>query len=300
MSDAAIRKIEVCVPATTANLGVGFDVLGMALDFEARFTFELASELSVSGCDPAFCNEGNLVWTSYLAACEALGLESRPLAIVEDSPIPSSGGLGSSSTCVVAGIAAAQVLAGKELDRQVTLDLATRIEGHPDNVAPAVMGGLVSSFIEDDRTYTTRWACSPKLRFVCMAPPYRVLTQDARRALPQMVPTDTVSWQVGRCLSMVSALASGNPADIAACCDDRIHEPYRAPLIADYDRLRACTLDAGAIAFLISGSGATMLAIAESDASAERIADVAKREVDGLWVHIARASERGTHVSILD
>lgn len=286
-------RIVVNVPATSANLGVGFDVLGLALDLEARFVFEPADELVIDGCDERFCTSDNLVWQSYLTACNELQLPSTPLHIHEDSPIPGSGGLGSSSTCVVAGIVAAQVLARRPIDRPFSLSLATRIEGHPDNVAPAVMGGLVSSYVEGDSTITTRWPVAPNLRFVCMAPPYRVLTSDARRALPSMVPMSSVSWQVGRCLAMVSALASGNAESISTCCHDRIHEPYRAPLIPDFQLLQGTSLDAGAITFLISGSGAAMLAICDGDASALKVADAVTQVMPSLWVRTMRASERG-------
>lgn len=300
MGEASPHKsVLVRVPATTANLGVGFDVLGLALDLTATYTFAPATELLVTGCDEQYCGSDNLVWTSYLAACDELGIEPQPLHIHEDCPIPSSGGLGSSSTCVIAGIVAAQALGGRDLDRTFTASLATSIEGHPDNVAPAVMGGLVSSYVEDEQTVTTRWVVAPNLRFVCMAPPYRVLTADARRALPSMVPMSSVSWQVGRCLAMVSALASGRSEDIAACCHDRIHEPYRAPLIPDYERLQECALSAGAATFLISGSGATMLAICDGDRRARKVERAVKDLVPELWVRILRASEQGASIRTL-
>lgn len=292
-SGEQFRRVTVRVPATSANLGVGFDVLGLALSLDATFVFEPSERLLVTGCDERFNTPDNLVWRSYLDACAELGLTPQPLHIHEDSPIPASGGLGSSSTCVVAGIVAAQALAEREIDRPFTLSLATRIEGHPDNVAPAVMGGLVSSYVDEDRTVTTRWPVAPNLRFVCLAPPYRVLTSDARMALPSMVPMSSVSWQVGRCLAMVSALASGRTTEISACCHDRIHEPYRAPLIPDYDRLQDVCLEAGAITFLISGSGAAMLAICDGDAASQRVSDAAMRAMPELWVRIMRASERG-------
>ncbi len=291
------RAVRVIVPATTANLGVGFDVLGLALNLDAVYTFEEADELAITGCDERLAGPDNLVWTSYLAACAEMGIDARPLHIREECPIPASGGLGSSSTCVVAGIAAAQALAGRTFDRPFSLSLATRIEGHPDNVAPAVMGGLVSSYVQDGATFTTRWVIAPNLRFVCMAPPYRILTSDARRALPAMVPMSSVSWQVGRCLAMVSALASGEARQIAACCHDRIHEPYRAPLIPDYEHLQACALEAGAATFLISGSGAAMLAICDGDEVAASVAHAAEAAMPSLWISVLRANEQGTRVS---
>ena len=291
--------VRVRVPATTANLGVGFDVLGLALELQASFDFVPADEFRVTGCIERFCGEDNLVWQSYLTGCKELGVEPRPVHIHEDCPIPMSGGLGSSSTCVVAGIAAAQALAGRDLDRGFTASLATRIEGHPDNVAPAVMGGLVSSYVEEEKTVMTRWVVAPNLRFVCMAPPYRVLTADARRALPSMVPMSSVSWQVGRCLAMVSALASGRADEVAACCHDRIHEPYRAPLIPDFERLRDCALAAGAATFLISGSGATMVAICDSARSAQEVEDAAQAEMPELWIRTMHPSEQGVLVTRL-
>ena len=295
MSEAE-RGITVRVPATTANLGVGFDVLGLALNLFADFDFMPADELVITGCAPELADENNLVWQSYLTACEAFGFEPQTLAIHERTPIPASGGLGSSSACIVAGIVAAQALAGRPVDRAATASLATCIEGHPDNVAPAVMGGLVSSYVEGDVTVTTRWPVSPALSFVCMAPAYRVLTSDARRALPAMVARDTVSWQVGRCLAMVSALASGNADDIARCCHDRIHEPYRAPLIPDFESLRDASLSAGAATFIISGSGATMLAIATSTTVAENIEAAARQTVPDLWLRTLAVSEQGATV----
>ena len=238
------------------------------------------------------------MWTSYLCGCREFGLEAQSLHITESCTIPASGGLGSSSTCVVAGIAAAQALAGLSLDRERTLSLATAIEGHPDNVAPAVMGGLVSSYVEGPTTVTTRWVVADNLRFVCMAPPYRVLTRDARRALPAMVPTSTVSWQVGRCLAMVSAMAKGDPDAIRACCHDRIHEPYRAPLIPDYQMLHDVAHENGACTFLISGSGATMMAIADGDERAASVARAVSEAMPTLWVRTLRASEHGTMVRV--
>lgn len=301
--DAAPSAIEVSVPATTANLGVGYDVLGMALGLRANFRFEVADKLLIEGCPAEFAGEDNLVWTSYKAEAERLGLPARWLHIVEDCPIPMSGGMGSSSACIVAGICAAQAFAGRTVDEQVRqemLSVATGIEGHPDNVAPAILGGLVSSFIEKSaggagevRVHSLSWDVADDLRFVCMAPPYRVLTSEAREALPKQVPLGTVSWQVGRCLALVRALGAGDADAIASCCEDHVHEPYRAKLIPDYERLRACSLEAGACAFLISGSGATMLAVVKGDAAANHVADAAQELMPELWVHVLRPEPQG-------
>lgn len=304
MADAASpgtkpSRVTVRVPATSANVGVGFDVLGLALDLTATFMFQRANRLEVLGGLPQYRNQGNLVWTSYLTACHALGSTPTPLQIGIHSPIPTSGGLGSSSTCVVAGVAAAQALAGRPYDRDFTLDLSCRIEGHPDNVAPAILGSLVSSFVEDGETTSLRWRVAPNLRFVAIAPPYQVLTSEARKRIPQTIPTKTAVWQVGRCVAMIKALELGDAELIGKCCHDKLHEPYRAQLIPDYAALRARALDAGACAYLISGSGSTMLAVADGDEVATRVGNaVDDGGIKGLWVRTLKANVFGASVEV--
>ncbi len=293
-------RVTVRVPATSANVGVGYDVLGLSLSLTATFMFAPSDTLQITGCPPRYQGEDNLVWTSYLTACREMGVdEPTPLKIAIHSPIPMSGGLGSSSTCVVAGIAAAQEIMGSGYDKKAALRLATKIEGHPDNVAPAILGNLVSSFVEGDETCSLRWDVAGNLRFIAIAPPYQVLTEEARKVIPTTVPTATAIWQVGRCVAMIQALEKGDAELISRCCHDKLHEPYRAKLIPDYCALRKRALDAGASAFLISGSGSTMLAIADGDEVAARVADsVDDGSIDGLWVRTLKANSFGASVEV--
>lgn len=291
-------KLEVRVPATSANLGVGFDVMGLALDLIATFTFHVSEEYCVYGCQPQYCNDKNLVWTSYRTACEMLDVEPRTLAIGVHSPLPLSGGLGSSSTCVVAGVVAAQLLSGRPFDRSQALNIATAIEGHPDNVAPAIYGGLTSSFVEAGITQAAVMPVGDNLRFVTMAPPYEVLTEEARKALPSSVPLQTAVWQMGRCVAMSDALMRGDAQLIGHTCHDKLHEPSRMLLIPDYDLLRARSMQAGACAFVISGSGSTMLAICDGDEIAKSVEAAVEGSVDGMWLRILRALPEGTTIAI--
>lgn len=290
--------VIVRVPATSANVGVGFDCLGLALDLTATFLMTPSDALEVDGCEERFRGEDNLVWRSYLDACDELGLEAQPLRITILSPIPLSGGLGSSSACVIAGIGAAMALSPEGFDRARALELAVRLEGHPDNVAPALMGGLVSSFVEGDSTTSTRMDIADNLRFVAIAPPYEVRTADARRVLPEEVSRETAVWQMGRCVAVVRALETGDAGLLAAACHDRLHEPYRAKLIADYEPLRKAALAAGACAFMISGSGSTMLAVADGSEVAERVADALRRTCPGYWLQTLPANTLGTTVEV--
>lgn len=288
------------VPATSANVGVGFDVLGLALDLRARFTFAPADRLLIDGCLQKFRGADNLVWTSYLEACRRLYAKPRQLHITIDSPIPLSGGLGSSSTCVVAGVAAAARLSGQPVSQLQMLDIACDIEGHPDNVAPAIMGGLVSSFVDRGRTHPVRLDVADNVRFVAIAPPYEVLTEDARKVMPTQVALETTIWQVGHCVAAVHALEQGDMELFSSAALDKLHEPYRSRLIPDYEALRRTALAAGAAAFLISGSGSTMLAVCDGDRMAQQVADavngMVENHIDGLWVRTLRASSRGAQV----
>lgn len=291
--------LRVSVPATSANLGVGFDCLGVALDLRAAFTMRGAKELRVTGCEERFRGRDNLVWTTYLDTCATLGVRPEPLEIDIDSPVPLSGGLGSSSTCVVAGVMAALERAGRSDDLELALDLATKAEGHPDNVAPAVLGGLVSSFVKGEVTTSTRMDVAEGVRLVAIAPPYEVRTADARQVLPKRVTLETCVWQVGRAVACVRALETGDLELMAKACEDRLHEPYRKRLIPDYDALRAAALEAGAAAFVISGSGSTMLAVCNGDEVAARVAERANGVREGLWVRAMGASAEGVVVERL-
>lgn len=277
----ACERASVWVPATSANLGVGFDCLGLALTLGNRFTFQKTDKPSFSGCEPRFANEDNLAYRSFCDTLQALGAEAVPVALSCETGIPLSGGLGSSSTCIVAGIAAAHAFAGVPLERHRLVELASEREGHPDNVAPAVLGGLTSSFMTDEGEVVCMEApVSDAWRFVAVCPPYEVRTEDARRAMPSSVPLSCAVWQMGRVAATCHALETGDGELLAKACDDRLHEPYRRPLIPHYDRCREACLAAGASAFWISGSGSTMMAACLGDTCAAKAA-AAAQAVDG-------------------
>ena len=289
-----MSSYRICVPATSANLGVGYDCLGMALDLPASFSFEPADALAITGCEERFRGDDNLVWQSYLRSCELHGFGPQPLHIHIESPIPLSGGLGSSSACVVAGIVASMLFNGispDELDESDVLRIA--IEGHPDNVAPAILGGVVSSFVLDGETISTRVDVDGKLRFVTIAPPFEVRTEAARAVMPKQIPIETAIWQMGRCMPTVQALQNGDLGLLAKACDDRLHEPYRKKLIPCYDEVRKAAFESGAAAFFISGSGSSMIAVCDDDETAEKIASAFEATVDDAWVRILRANEVG-------
>ena len=148
-------KVKVKVPATSANLGPGFDVAGVALTMFNTFTFELMEKgLEITGCPQQFCNENNLTYQAFKQAAKKCDLDYQGLKIECSGEVPYTRGLGSSSTCIVAGIVGAFAFKDKAEDRQEILELATAIEGHPDNVAPAIFGGLTVSVMEEENVLT--------------------------------------------------------------------------------------------------------------------------------------------------
>ena len=173
--------IKITVPATSANLGIGYDTLGMAVSLYSHFTFERADKLTITGCPEEFQNENNLVYVSFVDALAAWDEPAFPVAIDIQTDVPVARGLGSSSTCVVAGIMAAAALTGHTVDRAELVRIATEVEGHPDNVAPAILGGAVCSFTPTDSLpQCLRYEVSDRLRFITVIPPTRCIR--ARRA----------------------------------------------------------------------------------------------------------------------
>ena len=240
--------IKITVPATSANLGIGYDTLGMAVSLYSHFTFERADKLTITGCPEEFQNEDNLVYVSFVDALAAWGEPAFPVAIDIQTDVPVARGLGSSSTCVVAGIMAAAALTGHTVDRAELVRIATEVEGHPDNVAPAILGGAVCSFTPTDSLpQCLRYEVSDRLRFITVIPPYEVHTSEARKVVPQEVPLSTAVWQMGRIAGMTRGLESGNLDLIAAANDDRIQEPYRRRLIPDYNAVRDTCLNGGKV-----------------------------------------------------
>lgn len=269
--------IEVRVPATSANVGPGFDCMGIAVSAYAYVRFEqIAEGLEIQGCDPQWQNEQNLVYQGYLKVMKAVQQPITPLRITIDAAqIPEARGLGSSAVCIVAGAMGANALCGNVLSRQELLDLCTEMEGHPDNVAPAIFGGLTISFMEANRAYTVRYDVDSSLRFCAMIPDYPILTKKAREVLPKTLTYADAIYNIGRCAALAKALGEGDYAMIAHACDDRLHQPYRKALFPEYADIDALCKQHGVLTWYISGSGSTMMAITESDEKADQLlADV--------------------------
>ncbi|MDO4436372.1 MAG: homoserine kinase [Coriobacteriaceae bacterium] len=292
--------IKISVPATSANLGIGYDTLGMAVSLYSHFTFERADELKITGCPAEFQNENNLVYASFADALRAWGEEPFPVRLHIDTDVPVARGLGSSSTCVVAGIMAAAALTGHTVDRSELVRLATAVEGHPDNVAPAILGGAVCSFTPTGGLpQCLRYDVHPSLRFITVIPPYEVHTSEARKVVPQSVPLADAVWQMGRIAGMTRGLETGNLELISAANDDRLQEPYRRALIPDYAAIRATCLDGGAGTLWISGSGSTLMAVTDDTIVAKFLQVRLRERFPECETHILTCDTQGAQIEYL-
>lgn len=290
--------IKITVPASSANLGVGFDCLGVALDVYAEFSFAYSDVLSIDGCSPEYQNENNLVYRSYLHASKFLALDSKPILININSDIPEARGLGSSASCVVAGVLAAYSLSNTPLNYDDILYLCNELEGHPDNVAPALLGGLIASAQFNDQIYTQEYQVHSKFSFIILVPNFEVATEHARKVLPDTVKhKDAVSNQT-KLLFAMEAFAQGDSLLLKNCLKDALHEPYRMQLIHEYEVIKAILEESGALETLISGSGPTLLGIFDSDIPTSVIS-TRLEELEYKWtLNHVRIDTRGAHICL--
>lgn len=260
-----MASLTVRVPATTANLGPGFDCVGCALSLFNSYTFETAeSGLRFTGCSPAFANEKNLLIRGFDAVCRELG-QPRPGLVIDClEEIPFSHGLGSSAALLCAGAAAANAFFASPLSKADLLRVCTPIEGHPDNLAPALFGGMTASMSEDGVPFTVSYAPHSSLRFVSLIPEFDLSTQKARSVLPEQVSRGDAVYNLSHTAVLLKAMEAGDTATIRAALKDRLHQPYRKVLIPDYGRLEAAARECGAIGFCISGAGPTLLCLTDS------------------------------------
>ena len=292
-------SVTITVPATSANLGIGYDCLGMAVSLYSVFEFDRADELTITGCPEEFRNEDNLVYRSFLSALEHWGEEPFPISIDIQTDIPVARGLGSSSTCTVAGIMGAAALTGRIVGRAEAVAIATEMEGHPDNVAPAIMGSLVCSFTpEGELPSCIRYNVASDLRFVTIIPPYEVKTEEARKVVPQDIKLADAVWQMGRIGGLTRGLEAGDTKLIAAACHDRLQEPYRRELIPEYAEVRDTCIDGGAAAMWISGSGSTLMAVTDDGLVAESLRARIKAMHPDFEVHVLECDTQGVRIAL--
>ncbi|ARP50167.1 MULTISPECIES: homoserine kinase [Caproicibacterium] len=296
--------IRIQVPATSANLGSGFDSLGIALNLFNQVWMEEADTIDISCKDDVQVpiDEHNLIYWAASQLYEECGRKLPGMKIVQLNNIPMARGLGSSSACIVAGILGANRLLGTPLDQKDLVSLATRIEGHPDNVAPAIEGGLVASAIEGEKVYSVSVPVSEKIRFVVFIPPFELKTEKARSVLPDTYSRADAVYNLSRSALMTASLFSGNLENLRVAVQDRIHQPYRCGLIANYDDVYRMSYELGTLGTCVSGAGPTIISMVKTE-EAEAFAQAAKarlssKGLDGWQVKLLHTEPDGAQIFI--
>ena len=268
------QRVIVDVPATTANLGPGFDCLGAALDLNNRFAMRRIEgggerfELIIEGSEGSHLRGGpeNLVYRAAQRVWKAAGLEPVALEARVRLAVPPARGLGSCATAIVAGLMGANALVGEPLSKEKLLELAIDIEGHPDNVVPSLLGGLcMTAKAASQRWRVVRCEWTSTVKAVVAIPSIRLSTSEARRAMPKAIPVSDAVVNLGALTLLLQGLRTGNGDLISDGMHDRLHEPYRWRLIKGGDQVKQAAMDAGAWGCAISGAGPSVLALCAED-----------------------------------
>lgn len=282
------NTVKVQVPATTANLGPGFDCIGAALSLYNRFAFSpltsdsVAVKIDVSGKDASrvTTDETNLAYQAFVKFYTKLGKTPPPVSIEIEMDVPLARGLGSSATAIVGGLVGANQLAGAPLGETALMELAIAIEGHPDNVVPALLGGCrlaaTAGVRPQGEKYASNWAIAdilwhPDILPVVAIPDFELSTAEARKVLPAEYSRADAIFNTAHLGLLVRALETGRGDWLRVAMQDKIHQPYRQTLIKGYEEVRSAALSAGAWEMVISGAGPTLLALT-SPATAPAVA----------------------------
>lgn len=281
---------KVKVPGTSANLGPGFDVMGLAINRYNTFNFKISDSFP----------EDNLIYKSYRSVFEYLNKDIIPVEIIVDTDIPIARGLGSSAACIVGGIMGANEVLGNPLNKEEILKLSTKIEGHPDNVAPAIYGGLVVSVMEDEKIYTGKIPIKNDLVFIALVPNFELSTSEARGVLPKEIPHRDGVYNVGRASMLITGLVTGDNSLLKIGLGDKLHQPYRGKLIEGFDDIVSRAYNHGALGCYLSGAGPTIMCIGEDTKTVANIEDFMKKSYPTWKVFSHKLDEIGPVVQCGD
>ena len=297
-----MNNITVKVPATSANLGPGFDALGLALDLWNVSTFEPADDFTVyvegEGKGRVSQGRNNLIIRAALRLAEHAGTGLSPFIVRCTNRIPIGSGLGSSAAATLTGLLAANALTGSALSQEDILVLASEIEGHPDNIAPALLGGLIVSTQGQGKVIVRKLPTAP-LYITVVVPDFRFPTRQARKALPHQVKMKDAVHNISRAVLVTEAFRTGDLSLLGEAMNDALHQPYRLPLIPGAKAaMRAAQAEGAAVA--LSGAGPSLIAF--SSIAEAGPGEAMKRAFKNAGLHARifplKISEKGAHVMV--
>ncbi|QSX08974.1 homoserine kinase [Alkalibacter rhizosphaerae] len=260
------QRVSVTVPASSANIGPGFDALGLAFQLYNRFTLETTDTLSFIGCADQYQNKDNTVYQAAQFLFKRHANDpafEQPLTITFDTAIPTGRGLGSSASCIVGGLAGANLMLGSPYSKTELFQMACTLEGHPDNVAAALYGGLTIAVRTEKEDYFCKSIpVANAFDFFLVIPDYEISTKTAREILPKSVSMDQASTNVANSLLLTLGLMEGDAILVELGSIDHLYEKQRKTLIPSFDEIKDLAMRSGAIHCSISGSGPTILLMA--------------------------------------
>lgn len=257
--------IKIRIPATSANLGAGFDALGLALDYYNFVEMEESDRVDISSTDGVAVptDESNLIYISARDLFEVCGRKLEGLKIIQTNNIPMARGLGSSSACIVAGLVGANHLLGNPLTTDDLVNLSAQIEGHPDNTAPALLGGIVTAVFDGRQVHWVKQEVYTKLKFYALIPDFELKTEKARACLPKEISHKDTVYNLSRAALFSASLLTGKFENLREAVNDKLHQPYRMGLIPNCQEVFDIAYSHGAYGVYISGAGPTVMAIAD-------------------------------------
>lgn len=295
--------IRVKVPATTTNLGPGFDCLGLALNIYNIIEVEEKIE-GLEICVPEEQkdeipqDDSNLVYVAMKKVFNRVGYPAKGLRINLINNIPLTRGLGSSAACIVGGLTAANELTGRLLSKCEIMKMAVEMDGHPDNVLPALEGGMVIACLDGDRVVKFRFDPPKNIKFALIIPDFYLSTKKARKIIPETLTVKDAVFNISRTALVTAAFLTGNLENLYVGMQDRIHQPYRKGLIPNWDEITSQAMALGAKGVFLSGAGPTIIAVLDKDyqrfqREMQQIVD----RLNGRWtVEIADICSRGVQV----
>ena len=259
--------IKIQIPATSANLGAGFDALGLALSYYNYVNMEEADGIFISSLDntPVPQDETNLIYHTARTLYEICDKPFHGLRIEQQNNIPMARGLGSSSACIIAGLVGANTLMGNPLGLDDLVNLSAQIEGHPDNTAPALLGGIVTAVFDGQTVHWVKQEVFTTLKFVVVIPDFELKTEKARACLPTEISHKDAVYNLSRAALFSASLLTGKYENLRTAGHDRLHQPYRMELIPHGREVFDAAYSLGAYAAYLSGAGPALMAIVDAE-----------------------------------
>lgn len=262
--------IHIKVPATSANMGSGFDSIGIALQLYNELwveEIEKGIEIEVKNKQSVYIpeDENNLIYKTIANFYTELGMKVPGLRLIQADNIPLTRGLGSSAACVVAGLTAANALSGKNYSKYELASIAAKLEGHADNSNPAILGGMVVSALSAENMQYVKFSVPEFLNFAVMIPDFTVATENARNILPKTVSHEDAVFNASRSALLVASMISGNTHNLRMAVEDKLHQSYRIQLVPGMESIISSSYTCGAKATYLSGAGPAMISIVEDN-----------------------------------